>query len=183
MSPIFESCACQTAGPRWLLLKLRREIRRELFRFVEGAAGFAFDRGEREIGFVEDADGHVELLFLDPGMGADGCLAARTENLQELTFGGDAGFGFGMVERTHSLNRILIDGAAFDGDGPLAGGGQESDGIQHERVQRLFLDVDAAKIGVEQAEAQQTGGSLGPTIPRRTGTATKTDTPVTEIPR
>ena len=42
--------------------------------------------------------------------------------------------------------------------------------------------VELAPVTVE-GEAQQTGGSLGPTIPRRTGTATKTDTPVTEIPR
>ena len=57
------------------------QIRCELRGFKHGTAGLTFDGREGEIGFVEDADGHVELAVFDPGMRADGGLAAGAEDL------------------------------------------------------------------------------------------------------
>jgi hypothetical protein len=40
--------------------------------FLNGAPGLALDGGLGEIGFIEDAHGHVELAVFDPGVGTDG---------------------------------------------------------------------------------------------------------------
>lgn len=53
----------------------------ELRGFVHGTPGLALDGWQGEIGFVEDAHGHVELAVLDPGVGTHGGLAAGAEDL------------------------------------------------------------------------------------------------------
>jgi len=53
----------------------------ELRGFVHGAPGFAFDGRQGEVGLVENAHGHVELTFFDPGVGSHGGLTAGAEDL------------------------------------------------------------------------------------------------------
>lgn len=63
-----------------------------------------------------------------------------------------------MVEGADGLDRCFISCAAFDGDGALTGGGEEFHGIEHQTVEGVGVDVDAAEVRIEQAQAQQAGG-------------------------
>ncbi len=123
------------------------------------------------------------LALDDLGEGSDRCRAARLERREDGPLGGDAGSRVGVVEDREDRSGRFVVGAALDGEGALAGGGQHLERVdrlgdvgqpvepgqagtgEHDRVERAVVHqpdpgVDVAADVLER-EPEAEGGELG----------------------
>ena len=126
---------------------------------------FSGEGGAAVIG--EDEGFEVQSGGGDPGVDADGGLAAGLEEFEEAALGGDAGEGFGVVEGGEGGGELGGFLPSFEGDGALAGGGEEVGGVEDGEVEGggeveegLAEEVEAEEAGAGEDEGVD-GGIFG----------------------
>ena len=132
------------------------------FRVSQGCAGSGSEGWSGVVG--EDEGFQIEVGAGDPGVDADGGLAASLKQGEEVALCGNAGEGFGVVQggkRGGEFRGFLI---GFEGDGSLAGGGEEVFRIENGEMERggvigedFLVETKAEEAGPREDEGVDGG--------------------------